>query len=129
MIFICMQNINLSLAFFLRYCTDIVNLLFWELWKCLNISIKIIVSISSKFSCLSVCKKSTCLFTSFLSYCREIANFFLGGVIWACLEETFHNYLQGKINSILYGFLVILQRCYKVVVLGALGMPGHAHPK
>ena len=125
-----MQNINLSLVFFfLRYCTYIVNLLFWELWKCLNISIKIIVSICSMFSCLSVCKKSTCLFTSFLSYCREkIANFF-GGVIWASLEETFHNYLQGKINSILYGFLEILQRCYKVVVVGALGMPGHAHPK
>ena len=52
-----------------------------------------------------------------------------GGVIWASLEETFQNYLQGKINSILYGFLEILQRCYKVVVVGALGMPGHAHPK
>ena len=43
-------------------------------------------------------------------------------------EETFHNYLQGKINSILYIFLDIMQR-YKVVILGALGMPGHAHPK
>ena len=44
-------------------------------------------------------------------------------------EETFGNYQQGKINSILYVFLEILQRCYKVVALGALGMPGHALPK
>ena len=44
-------------------------------------------------------------------------------------EEAFDNYQQGKINSILYVFLEILQRYYKVVVLGALGMPGRAHPK
>ena len=48
-----------SLASFFRYCKDIVNLLFWELWKGLTISIKIIVSICSKLSCLSACKKST----------------------------------------------------------------------
>ena len=29
----------------------------------------------------------------------------------------------------IFGTLEILQRYYKVVVLGALGMPGHAHPK
>ena len=63
---------------------DIVNLLFWELWKCLTISIKIIVSICIKFSCLPACKRSTLSFTSFLRYCREIANF-LFWVIWACL--------------------------------------------
>ena len=40
----------------------------------------------------------------------------------------FNNYQQGKINSILYVFFEILQRSYKVVVLGALGMPGQAHP-
>ena len=45
------------------------------------------------------------------------------------LEETFDKYQHGKINSILYVLLEILQRYYKVVVLGALGMPGHAHPK
>ena len=44
--------------------------------------------------------------------------------------EMFDNYQQGKIISILYVFLEILQRyCKVVVLLGALGMPGHAHPK
>ena len=33
-----------------------------------------------------------------------------------------------KTNFILHVFLDILQRCYKLVVLGTLGMPGHAHP-
>ena len=44
-------------------------------------------------------------------------------------EETFDNYQRGKVNSILYVFHEILQRYYKVVVLGASAMPGHAHPK
>ena len=64
-----------SLSTFLRYCTDIVNLLFWEIWKWLTIFIKIIVSICSNFSCLPGCKKSTSPFTSLLRYWREIANF------------------------------------------------------
>ena len=42
-----------SVTSFLRYCKDIANLLFWELWECLTIPIKIIVSICSKLSCLS----------------------------------------------------------------------------
>ena len=132
MVFLCMQKINFISNFFfeiLHSRTDIVNLLFWELWKCLIISIKIIVSICSKFSCLPACKKSTSSFTFYLRYCREMANV-LFWVNWACLaKHTFDNYQQGKINSILYVFLEILQRYYKVVVLGALGMPGHAHPK
>ena len=58
-----------------RYCKDIANVLFWELWKCLTIPIKIIVSTFSKL---------TSSFTSFLRYCTEIATF-LFWVIWACL--------------------------------------------
>ena len=81
---------------------------------------------------------STLSFTSVLGYGIEIANFlFLGNLgmsghahkKWQYhFEETFENYQQGKINSILYIFLEILQRYYNVV-LGAFGMPGHAHPK
>ena len=44
-------------------------------------------------------------------------------------EETFDNYQQGKINSILYVFLEILQKYNKVVALGVLSMPHHANPK
>ena len=44
-------------------------------------------------------------------------------------EETFDNYQEGKINSILYVFLELLKRYCKVVVLGALNMTGHGNPK
>ena len=37
-------------------------------------------------------------------------------------EKMFDNYQQEKLNSILNVFLEILQRYYKVVVLGSLGM-------
>ena len=67
---------------------------------------KIIVSICRQLSCLFSCKKSTSSLTSFLKYCREIANL-LFWVIWACLaqitqliaskfEEAFDIYLQAK---------------------------------
>ena len=51
-----MKKSILSLTGVLRYCKDIANLLFWKLWECLTIPIKIIVSICSKLSCLSPCK-------------------------------------------------------------------------
>ena len=37
-----------SLDFFYKHCKDIGNLLFWKLWECLTIPIKIIVSICRK---------------------------------------------------------------------------------
>ena len=46
-----MQKSTSSQTFSLRYCKDILNLLFWKLWECLTIPIKIIVSICSKLSC------------------------------------------------------------------------------
>ena len=46
-----------SLTSFLRYCKDIVNLLFWKLWEWLTILIKITASVFSKISCLPACKK------------------------------------------------------------------------
>ena len=86
--FVCMQQINLISNFcyccFLRCCKDIANFLFWEHWECFIIPIKIMVSICSKLSCLSACKKSTSSPTSFLWHCKEIENL-LFWVIWACL--------------------------------------------
>ena len=72
----------------MRYCQNIENLLFWEFWECLTISIKIIVSICSKLSWLSACKESSSSLTSFLIYCKEIANL-LFWVFWVCLAT--HN--------------------------------------
>ena len=84
LMFIYMQKINFIFNLFLRYFKDIANLLFWKLWECLTIPIKIILSICSKLSCLSVCKKSTLSLDSFLRYCKEITNL-LFWVIGTCL--------------------------------------------
>ena len=121
-----------SLTSFLRYCKDIANLLFWELWEYLTISIKIIVSIWSKLSCLSACKKSTASLTTFLRCCREIANL-LFWVTWACLATHTYNdsinlkrpsmfISKQKISFILHVFLDILQRYCKPVVWACLAM-------
>ena len=48
-----------QLHLFLRCCKDIASLIFWELCQYLTISNKIVVSIWSKDSCLSTCKKSS----------------------------------------------------------------------
>ena len=103
-----------SLTYFLRYCKDITNLLFWEFWECLTIPIKIIVSVYSMLSCLSACKKSTSSFIYFLRYCREIANLLFLSICtrlathlkWQYhFEETFDVYQQAKNQLHLSHFL------------------------
>ena len=84
LMFICMQKSTSSLISCLRYCKDIPNLLFWELWKYFTIPIKTIVLTCRKPSCSSACKKSTSSLTSFARHCKEIANL-LFWVIGACL--------------------------------------------
>ena len=117
-----------SLTYFLRYCKNIANLLFWELWECLTIPVKIITSICSKLSCLSARKKSTSSLTSLLRYCKQIPNLLLW-VIWAYLVTHIPNLIvsirrnlicRKKINFILHIFLEILQRYCSFVILGTL---------
>ena len=48
---------------------------------------KIIALTCRKPSCSSACKKSTSSLTSFVRYCREIANL-LFWVLWACLATN-----------------------------------------
>ena len=112
-----------------------VNLLFWELWKCLTISNKIIVSCFHQVFMLNFTQKVNFVIHSLLRYCREISNF-LFCVIWACLALHMKN---GSINlkkrlTIISrekstpSFRFCLRYC-KDIVLGALGIPNHAHPK
>ena len=110
---------QLHLTSFLRYYKDIANLLFWELWESLTIPIKIIASICSKLSYLSTCKKSTSITSFFLKMQRNRKLIILGNLgipghrhlkLYYQFEETFHVYLQAKINSILHVFLETLQR-------------------
>ena len=127
-----------SLTSLLRYCKEIANLLFWDLWECLTIPIKTIVSIRGKFSCLSAYKKSASSLTPSFKYCKEITNL-LFLITWACLDtHTYNNstnlkktyvYLVAKINFILHVSFEILQRYCKLVVLGTLSIPGYAQPK
>ena len=118
-----------SLTSCLRYCKDIANLLFWELWECLTISIKTIVLICRKFSCSSACEKSTSSFTSFVRYCKEIANLIFW-VIGVCLATHTSKMILSIWRNLsiwisIWDIGKILQKCY----LGILGMPGFAHPK
>ena len=54
-----------------RYCKNIVNLLFWELWEWLTVPIKIIVSICGKFSSLPACKKINVITHFFLKILKR----------------------------------------------------------
>ena len=98
------------------YCKDIANLLFWELWECLTIPMKIIVPVCSKLPCLSSCTNilfwiiSTCLGTH-------------------ALRRPLTFIRRQKIKFIIHVFLEILQRYGELIVLDTLGMPGFAYPK
>ena len=92
-----------SPTFSLRYCKDVANLVFWELWESLTIPIKTIVLICRKPSCSSSCKKSTSSPTSFIRYYNEIVNL-LFCVLWACLALTLK---------------VMLSTCSKLLCLSA----------
>ena len=72
-----------SLSSFLSIVKTLQTCYFGNFRNALPSLSKIIVSICWKLSCLSACKKSW-LLTSFLEYCKEIANLSFS-VIWACL--------------------------------------------
>ena len=138
---ICMQKINFipDFFFFFEILQRYTDFLFWELWECSIIPIKIRVLIFRKPSCFSACKKSTSSFTSFLRYCKEMANL-LFQVIWTCmatytlndsinLKKPLMFICRQKINFILHIFLKLLERYCKLVILGPLHMASYAHPK
>ena len=134
----------------MRYCKDIENLLLWKFWKYLTIPVKIILSISSKLSCLFACKKSTSSFSSLLRYYKEIANLLIW-VIWACLAthtENDNSNLKKPLTFICMqkiksrfpwdnlkkltsppGFSGDIAKICKFIILGNLGMPDCMHRK
>ena len=125
-----------SLTSSLRYCKDIANLLFWELWECLTIPNKTIVLICRKPSCSSACKKSTSSLTSFVRHCKEITNllFWVFGHVWPHTPKTivsiwrnFQCLSAGKKINFIRISLEILERHCELVILGTLGMLGFAH--
>ena len=136
---ICMQKISFITHFFLKI-LQIANCYFGWFGHAWPHTPKMMVSIWRNLWCLSKSKKSSSFFPFALRYCKDTTNL-LFWVLWECLTIShkksqhqsvgnFHAYLHAeKINFITHFFLKILQRNSKLVVLGNLGMPGHAHLK
>ena len=138
--FIYMQKSTSSLTSFLRYCKDIVNLLFWELWECLTIPIKIIVSICSKLLCLSACKKINFFTHFFLKIMQRnsklviLGNLSMPGHAPKMIVSIWGNIWHlsaGKksASSFTFSLSFFLLRRYFKLVLGTLDMLCYAHPK
>ena len=114
-----------SLTFFLRYCKGITNFLFGELWECLTITIKIIVSISSMLSCLSARKKNQLPHLLFLTILQRNSKLVIlvklrmpghTHLKWQYhFEETFEVYQQAK--NQLHSFTFSLRYCKDIVNL------------
>ena len=78
------KKLSSSLISFLIYCKDIANLLFWELWEWLIISIKN-HSINLQETFVPMCMQQISFITHFfLKILKQIANLFFWA-IWACL--------------------------------------------
>ena len=80
----CMQKTS-SLTFFLRYCKEIANLLFYVIWACLATQTpKMIKAIWRNLWCLSLGKRSSSSLNLSLKYYKDIVNLLLV-VLWACM--------------------------------------------
>ena len=99
-----------------------------------TLMLKVLKSTCKELWRFSACKKSTSSLTSFLRYCKDIADL-LFRKLWECLnipikspsinlQETFILTCMQQINFIIHFFLKILQRNSKLVILG---MPRHTH--
>ena len=137
---------------FLRYCKNIANCYFEyfeNAWSCPSIMVistcrmidtKVLKSTYIKLWCLCTCKKLTSSITSFLRYCKDIANL-LFWELWECLTIPIKIIVSicSKLSclsacrestSSLTSFLrYILQINSKYVILGNLGITGHTHLK
>ena len=123
-----------SLTSFLRYCEDIANLLFQELWECLSISIKsYIINLQHNFMLIYMLKINFITHFSLKILQKNSKLVILGKL--GMSGHTHLNYTinwkkpwtficRQKTNFILHVFLEILQRYCKLVILVTLGMSG-----
>ena len=94
------KSSTLSFTFFLRYCKDIVNLLFWVLWAFpITHTHKMIVSTYRRLWYLSTCQKYTSSFTSFLRY-----YILKNSVIWLANSILAHD---SRLRNLLHMGLVV----------------------
>ena len=123
------KKLTSSLTSFLRYCKDIANLLFWKLWECLTMPMKIIVSVCSKLSCLSAWKKIKFITYFFLQILQRNSKLVLLGTLdmpgyvhskwYYQLVGNFYVYLHAKIRLHPSSFFLEILQSY-------FGYFGHA---
>ena len=112
----------------MRYCKDIVHLLFWKLWECLTIPIKIIVWICSNLLYLSACKKVPFITHFFLKILQGnsklviLSNLSMPGhtpkmIVYINLRKHLTFMCRQKINYILHIFLELFFYCKDIVNL------------
>ena len=133
---ISMQNISFITQFILEILQKTLHTYFEYFWHIWPHSSKIVVSF--KENCDAQCNKNQ-VHSSFLScnFCRVLANLLLwaiwAGIAWSCPPRLMVStcrivwcfiYMQ-KITFILPFFFEILQRYYKLAILGILGMPSY----
>ena len=129
---------QLHQALFLKILQKIAYLIFWVIWAYLATHTpKIILSIWKNLWHLSAGKISTSSFLFSLRYSKDIANL-LFWELWSCvakhtqlyyqLVENFCAYLQAKNQHHPQCFSGDIAKIYKLLILGTLGMSGHAYP-
>ena len=84
----CKKSTSL-LTYFLRYCKEIANLLYWVIWACLTNIPRIIVSIWINLWHLSAGKKSVSSFTFSLRYCKVLRTCYFGYLGHAWLRTPY----------------------------------------
>ena len=128
-----------SLTFFLRYCKEIENLLFWVIWACLATP-KMIVSIWRNLWCLSARKKTKKLHSFHFPWdiAKILQNCYSGYFEQACLHKPKIMLAPcRKLSYLFTGKRATTSPCFsrniakicKLTILSTLGMPGCAHPK
>ena len=138
--FHCMQKPKfITSNFFLRFCKDIANLLFWKLWECFTICIKN-YSIDMLKTFMLICMQKNQLHHSLLSKILQrnsrlviLANLIMLGHTHKIIVSMWRNLLYlSKGKKLTPSFMFSLRYCKDIenlLILGTLGMPGYTPPK
>ena len=130
---------TLCLTSFLSYFKDIANLLLWELWECLTISIKNhSIKLQETFMLIDGQKVNFVIHLFLKMLQRNSKLVILGNLGMADyahlkwlyqFDEIFDVYLQAKNQLCSSRFSWDIAKYCKLVVLATLGMPSYTHPK
>ena len=98
-------------TFFLKYCKNITNFLFWVLWICLATS-KNGDANFDKLWCLLACKKWTTSLSSYLIFCKDAANCFgKFGTAWPPPSKSWYRFVRN-----IHAYLHLKNRLYNSIL-------------